>query len=84
MMPAELVGTFTGDATLGGIGIDFEVGGTVLLTNMPSDYSIQTYTVNGYNRIEITNAGLPSTTDGKFSLSQLSIETTQEGVIRQP
>jgi len=80
----SLVATLTADGAVPGTSafVDFEAGGTVLITDLPSDYSIQTYTVNGYSRIEITNAGDmidAGDDDGKFSLSELSIETTQQG-----
>ena len=75
---------YTTDSAIGATGatIDFEVGGTVLLSNMPSDYAIQTYTASGYSRIQIANAGDDvdsGDNDGKFSVSQFSIETTQTG-----
>jgi Domain of unknown function (DUF5801) len=77
-----LVGTLHEDGTivLSGedIVVDFEVGGTVLIAGLPQQYSILTRTGAGYDRIEITNAG-DSAGDGKFSVSELSIEQTVIG-----
>ncbi len=76
-----LIGTFSADGAIGAIEVDFEAGGTVLVTDLPSDYSVQTFTASGYDRIEITNAGTSERggTDGKFSLSLLTIETVDSG-----
>ncbi|MGH6781699.1 MAG: hypothetical protein ACREB5_06305, partial [Sphingomonadaceae bacterium] len=76
-----LIGTATGDTSFGGIGVDFEAGGTVLITNLSAQFKVQTYTTSGYDRIEITNAGTTGggSNDGKFSLSQLQVETTMAG-----
>ena len=78
---ATRVGPDGGDATFGGVTVDFEAGGTVLVTQLLSDYSVQTYTASGYDRLEITNAGTTGggSNDGKFSLSQLQIETISTG-----
>ena len=53
----------------------------MLVTQLLSDYSVQTYTASGYDRLEITNAGTTGggSNDGKFSLSQLQIETISTG-----
>jgi T1SS-143 domain-containing protein len=79
-----LLGTFSRQGVDGGDGmivlsgeairVDFEAGGTVLITGLPADYSILTRTGTGYDRIEITNAGGDTAGDGKFSVSKLSIE----------
>ncbi|NIJ16934.1 VCBS domain-containing protein [Sphingobium vermicomposti] len=74
-----LIGTATGDTNFGNINVDFEVGGTVAITGLSAQYKVQTYTASGYDRIEITNSGTSGGTDGKFSLSQLQVETTQTG-----
>jgi hypothetical protein len=73
-----LIGTFTGDGTVGGITVDFD-GNTVHVLNILQQYSIQTKTAAGYDRIEVTNAGTSGGTDGKFSLSHLTLETTATG-----
>ena len=59
--------------------VDFEAGGTVLITGLPAQYSMLTKTETGYDRIEITNAGGDGPGDGKFSVSELSIEQTVIG-----
>ena len=75
-----LIDTVTADKNVaGGIVVDFEASGTVLITGLSAQYKVQTYTASGYDRIEITNAGTSGGTDGKFSLSQLQVETTQTG-----
>ncbi|HEX6604080.1 MAG TPA: hypothetical protein VF027_04285, partial [Sphingomicrobium sp.] len=74
-----LVGEFSGtDTTSFGFDVIFNADGTVSFENLPSDYSIQTYTADGYNRIEVFNEGTASP-DGKFSVSQLSIESSNAG-----
>jgi VCBS repeat-containing protein len=78
-----LVGTYTANGSIGATGatITFEGGGTVLIDDLPAGYAIQTYTADGYDRIEITNPGNNDSgdTDGKYSLSLFSIETTDQG-----
>ena len=74
-----LVGTATGDTTFGSIGVDFIGDGTVEITGLPAQYSIETTGVTDYDRIEILNSGDPSTTDGKFSVSNLELETVNTG-----
>jgi hypothetical protein len=77
--PHVLIGTFNGDGSVNGITVDFLADGTVDIENLPSDYRIVTYTAGqGYNRIEINNTGTASP-DGKFSVSELSIETVATG-----
>lgn len=77
-----LVGTATADTSFGGIGIDFEGSGNVLITDLLADYSVVTRTASGYDRIEITNAGVSGagSTDGKFSIGGLSVATASIGV----
>lgn len=74
------LGVFTGNAVVGGITITFS-GGEVTIDNLPAQYSIATFTNDGYNRIEITNPGNDSSsdTDGKYSISNFSIETVNTG-----
>ena len=74
-----LVGHSTRVATIADIAVDFEAGGTVLITGLPAAYSVLTKTASGYDRIEITNAGGDSPGDGKFSVGGLSVEQTLEG-----
>ena len=75
-----LISTSTGVAlTIGGITYGTQANGTVIVSNLLSDYKIETFTADGYDRITIDNVGTPSTTDGKFSISELQIEQTNAG-----
>jgi T1SS-143 domain-containing protein len=76
-----LVGTAGSDVNFGSIGVDFLGDGTVLVTGLLADYSVLTRTASGYDRIEILNAGTTGggSTDGKFSLSNLQLETVTTG-----
>lgn len=78
-----LVHTATADQDFGVIEVDFQTGGQVLITDLPSGYFVQTYTASGYDRIEIGNAGAVSSSDGsndgKFSVSTMTVEQTTAG-----
>jgi VCBS repeat-containing protein len=80
-----LVGTATGDATFGSITVDFITtgadAGTVTIQGLLAQYSVVTKTMTGYDRIEVLNIGTSghNSTDGKFSLSELQVETVQLG-----
>ena len=74
-----LIGIATADTTIAGVIVDFDPSGTVLIQGLQAGYSVVTYTADGYDRLEVFNVGTPSTTDGKFSLSKLSVETTNVG-----
>ena len=65
------------DGSVPGV-ITFEPDGSVLLLDLGAGFSVETFTDDGYNRIEITNAGSGGS-DGKFSLSNLAIGVTQQG-----
>ncbi|WP_162199487.1 beta strand repeat-containing protein [Aurantiacibacter marinus] len=72
---ATNVGTSNVDVTFGATAAD-----GVTINDLPASWSILTNTVNGYTAIEIDNVrGSASGTDGKFSLSQLTIEISQQG-----
>ncbi len=73
------VGSATTSGLVAGFNVTFEVGGTVLIENLLSDYSVQTFTADGFSRIEITNAGSSGGTDGKFSLSNLQVQQVNTG-----
>ena len=74
-----LVDEFTAtDTTTYSFDVTFNGDGTVHFENFPAEYSVQVYTVDGYNRVEVFNDGTASP-DGKFSLSELQIEITQTG-----
>jgi hypothetical protein len=53
--------------------------GTVTVSALLVDYNVVTFTANGYDGIEIMNDA-NDMTDGKFSLSQLEVLVTQEGM----
>ena len=80
-----LVGIATGDATFGGITVDFDPAGspagTVFINDLLAGYSVVTETASGYDRLEITNAGSAAmgSTDGKFSISELSVGNVDTG-----
>jgi Ca2+-binding RTX toxin-like protein len=78
------VGEYVGDFNVGGAGlsVDFDGVNGVRVDGVFTDYSIVTYTSaasGGYDRIDITNAGGADVTDGKFSLSGLSVESSSIG-----
>ena len=83
----NLVGTFTSDGAIGSTGatIDFITTDpnhvTVTIDDLPAEYSVETFTANGYDRIEITNPGNDATgdTDGKFSIGLFQISQTDTG-----
>ncbi len=78
------VGEYVGDYNVGGAGlsVDFNDINGVTIDGLLAKYSIVTYTSaasGGYDRLEVTNAGVADTTDGKFSLSGLSVESSSAG-----
>ena len=81
----NLIGTATGDTNFGFISVDFRTGGplagTVEIDNLLEGYSVLTKTANGYDRLEILNGGSGSrySSDGKFSVSEFSVETVDQG-----
>ena len=79
-----VIAEFTGDTNVGGAGLSADFNGVngVTVDDLLTGYKVVTYTSTasgGYDRIEITNAGGASTTDGKFSLSGLSVESSSTG-----
>lgn len=52
---------------------------TALVQDVNAQFSIVAFTDDGYNNIQITNAGTSGGTDGKFSLTDLRITETEEG-----
>jgi VCBS repeat-containing protein len=80
-----LLGIATADATFAGVSVDFNPtggeAGSVLIKGLLASYSVITYSASGYDRLEVLNAGTSDggSTDGKFSLSHLSVETTNTG-----
>ncbi|HEY9269056.1 MAG TPA: retention module-containing protein [Methylotenera sp.] len=79
-----LIAEFTEDTNVGGAGLsaDFDGVNGVTVDGLLTGYKVVTYTSTasgGYDRIEITNAGGADATDGKFSLSFLSVESSSTG-----
>jgi VCBS repeat-containing protein len=79
-----VIAEFTGDTNVGGAGLsaDFDGINGVTVDGLLTGYKVLTYTSvasGGYDRIEITNAGGADATDGKFSLSFLSVESSSVG-----
>jgi len=69
------IGTSNVDVTFGASAAD-----GVTINDLPADWSVLTNTANGYTAIEIDNVeGSASGVDGKFSLSELTIEVSQQG-----
>ncbi|MBI4207158.1 MAG: retention module-containing protein [Betaproteobacteria bacterium] len=75
----ELVAAATGDGTTGGIEFEFDPSGAVTVRGLVEGYSVVTTTADGYDRIEITNAGTGGD-DGKFSLNDLEIQAVDTGM----
>ncbi|MDC8754951.1 DUF5801 repeats-in-toxin domain-containing protein, partial [Erythrobacter sp. sf7] len=69
----------SGSLSIGGITFGAITGGSVLVSNLLTDYKVETFTADGYDRITIDNVGNPVGTDGKFSISELQIEQTNAG-----
>jgi Ca2+-binding RTX toxin-like protein len=59
--------------------VDFNGTNGVRIDGLGAGYSIVTYTATGYERIEINNDGGADATDGKFSVSHLSVESANAG-----
>jgi VCBS repeat-containing protein len=78
---------FSDGTNVGGTDVDVNFGPTaedgVTIHDIPTNWSILTNTANGYTAIEIDNVAdtdpSPSGEDGKFSISELLIELTQQG-----
>jgi Ca2+-binding RTX toxin-like protein len=82
-LSGALIGIFTADSNVGlpGLSVDFS-GVGVTVDGLVTGDKVVTYTSagsGGFDRIEITNAGVADTTDGKFSLSFLSVESSSVG-----
>jgi len=71
--------TGTNSLSYGGITYSATNSGGINIFDIQSDYKIETYTADTYDRITIDNIGTPSTTDGKFSISELQIAQTDNG-----
>lgn len=76
----NLVVSATGDGTVGGLDFDFDADGAggVTVRGLLEGYRVVTGTADGYDRIEITNAGTGGD-DGKFSISNLEMLSVDTG-----
>jgi len=76
----RLVAAASDDAAQGGIEFDFDAypAGGVTVRGLQEGYSIVTVSDEGYNRLEIVNAGTGGE-DGKFSLNQLEVLSIDTG-----
>ncbi|TAN50970.1 MAG: type I secretion C-terminal target domain-containing protein [Betaproteobacteria bacterium] len=76
----NLVAVATDDGTVGGIDFDFnsDAAGGVTIRGLGEGQSVVTTTAEGYDRIEIFNAGAEDG-DGKFSISDLDVLTVDTG-----
>lgn len=76
----NLVASAIGDGIVGGLDFDFDADGAggVTVRGLLEGYSVVTGTADGYDRIEITNAGTGGD-DGKFSISNLEMLSVDTG-----